>query len=289
MSVQQLAAQIARDRAALAAATRPYATADGRRVPVARFGAGTPVVCAPSVPDVDFIYLRQIEHLAQHHEVFLHQPRLSRSRRVGLEERRAELEAVVDALDVGPVHLLAWSDSGSYAYRAAGHRPDLFRSLALLGLPDRYAFPRPVQAFAELLYRHPIEATLPAVVVSGLLARYMGGPRFSRRCLFQQAQRIRQLPEYLKHSILPMMLDHAPDDSPPAMPSIVVGGDRDALVPVSGMRRMAALLGPETEFILVPGGEHMLGYCSPRQVNSALDQFYARVETTTPQTTEPPR
>lgn len=287
MSVQQWRAQIAEDRATLEAATRSYPTSDGGSVRIARFGSGAPLVCAPSVPEVNFVYMRQIEHLAQRYEVAIYEPRLSRTRRAGLPERQAELAGVVEALDAGPVHLLAWSDAGSYAYQAAKRRPEAFRSMALLGLADKYAFPRPLQAYAELLYRRPIESTLPGVAVSALLARYLGGPTFPRRALFAEAQRIERLPEYLKHSILPMILDHEPDDSGVAIPSIVVGGDQDALVPMDSMRRMAGLL--RTEFVPIPGGEHLLGYCSPQPVNEALDRFYARVEAASPETAGLPR
>ena len=278
MSVRQLQAEIERDRAALKRATRSYRTRDGRELRIARLGSGTPVLCVPSVPEVDFVYMPQIEHLAQRHEVAIYEPQLSRSRRVGLAERQAELEAVIDALGGGPVHLLAWSDAGSYASRAVRNRPEVFRSLALLGLPDKYVLARPLQAYAELLYRRPIERTVPGFVVSALLARYLGGPKFSRRWVFGEAQRIERSPEYLKHSILPMILDHQADDVPVRVPSVLIGGDHDALVPVDRMRRMTALLGPKVPFVEIPGGEHMLGYVSRQPVNDALDRFYASVE-----------
>lgn len=256
---------------------RTYRTAAGGEVPIARFGSGPLVVCVPLVPEVEFVYTPQIQHLADRFEVVLYRPNLSRSHRVSVADRQAELESVLDLLGGGPVHLLAWSDGGSVAYRAVRSRPERFRSLALLGLADRYAFPAPVQALTDLLYERPIEWAVPTVAASALLARYLGGPRFSRGWLFREARRIERLPQYLRHSILPLMLEHEPDGSRCPVPSVVIGGDRDALVPVDRMRRMAALLGPDTEFVVVPGGEHMLGYVSPQQVDDALDGFYDRL------------
>lgn len=287
MSVEQLHERVQQDRAQMDGAMRLERTADGREIRVARFGSGAPLVCVPSVPEVDFVYMPQIRHLAERYEVIIYEPRLSRTERVGLEERQAELLAVLDLVGSDPVHLLAWSDSGSIAYRAVQRRPERFCSLALLGLPDRYVFPGPIHAFAQLLYRRPIDRTVPAVTLSALLARYLGGARFSRRWVFGEAQRIERLPQYVRHSILPLMLEHRADDSRVAMPSVVVGGDHDALVPMDSMRRMATLLG--TEFVPVAGGEHMLGYCSPQLVNEALDSFYTRVEAAAPDTAGLPR
>lgn len=289
MSAEHLHERVQRDRAEMEGAMRSERAADGSEIRIARFGSGEALVCVPSVPEVDFVYMPQIRHLADRYQVIIYEPRLSRTQRVGLDVRQAELSAVMDIVSSGPVHLLAWSDSGSIAYRAVRSRSDRFRSVALLGLPDRYAFPGPVHAFAQLLYRRPIDRTVPAFALSALLARYLGGPRFSRRWVFGEAQRIQRLPQYVRNSILPLMLEHRADDIGVPVPALLVGGDHDALVTVEQMRRMAGLLNAAAEFVVIPRGEHMLGYVSPDEVNDALDHFYASVEAASPDVAGVPR
>ena len=278
MSESALRARIERDRAVLNAAMVDHRLRDGSSVRVARFGSGPTVLCVPMVQQLGFIYMPQVEHLMQDHQVVLYEPRLSRTARVSVADRAAELREVVELLGDRPVHLLAWSDAGAAAYLVGLQRPDRVASLALLGLADRYAFPQPVQALARNLYARPIERFVPHVLCSALLAMVLSGPRFSWRWVLREAQGIEGLPHLLKHSILPLVMEHKPHPQQLPMPSLLIGGDDDALVTVEQMQRMAVALGTECQFVALPGGEHALGYATPDEVNAILSHFYVRQE-----------
>lgn len=272
----ELAARVSRDRDMLEAAMTTCALPDGSTVRVARFGAGPVVVCAPTVPELGFVYLPHALHLAERFEVVIYEPRMSRTARVTVVDRAAELRAVAQVISDQPVHLLSWSDAGSVIYRAARDEPDAYRTLTFMGLPDRYVFPGPLQAFTRLMYRRNITATVPPAVLAGLLAHFLSGPKMDRRWVFGEARAIDRLVPYFRHSILPCMLEHAPKPGEIDLPTLYLAGDDDTLVTVEQMRRMAAMLGDRTEFVPVTGGEHILGYAAPEQVNAALEDFYDR-------------
>lgn len=272
-----LAACVARHRDSIDRATRPVELTDGSTVGVARFGRGPMVVCVPTITELNFVYAPQIEALSDRYELVLYQPRLSRTRRVSLADRVRELVLVLDALEAEPAHLLAWSDAGSVAYRAARLHPGRLASVAFLGLPDQYRFPGPLRWFADALYRYPIGAAVPSAVIGLLLSHFLAGPRIPSGWVFGESRRITGLSALFKHSILPCMLEHRPVAGPLGLPSLMVAGTRDALVGVDRMRAMARLLGPRCEVRVVAGGEHILPYANPDAVNQSLARFYDRL------------
>jgi 3-oxoadipate enol-lactonase len=52
---------------------------------------------------------------------------------ITMDQCADDIEAVVDSLELGPVHLLAQSMGGDVAWRLAHRRPDLVRSIVVLG------------------------------------------------------------------------------------------------------------------------------------------------------------
>ncbi|MGW4077864.1 alpha/beta fold hydrolase [Streptomyces asiaticus] len=278
-AVRRLRDEVRRDRALVEQAMTSVPLADGSTIRMARFGSGPAVVCAATVPELGFVYAPQIRALSERYQVVLYDPRVSRSARVSLADRARELTAVADTLERPSVHILSWSDAGATAYLAASRHPDRFESVTFMGLPDVYAFPGPVTLLAQGLYRWPIERAVPAFALRLLLSHYLSGPRLPRAWLHEEVRRIDALPRYVRHSVLPLMLEHRPVHGELPMRSLMIMGDRDRLVPLRRMRAMAKALGPRCEPVLVPGGEHILGYGAPGPVNEALDRFYTSVGT----------
>ncbi|WP_141717949.1 alpha/beta fold hydrolase [Nocardia altamirensis] len=277
-AVSELLDRVDRDTGRLAGAMRQLDCPDGVTRPVATFGRGTPIVCVPLLPELNFVYAPHIDALSADHEVVLYEPVVSRSCRITVEDRVRELRCVLDALGLDSAHLLAWSDAGAVAYRFAAAYPAHARSAALLVLPDRYRLrPPPMQAITTLLYRRPIERLVPDAMVRLLLGYFLGGPGAPPRLLRTRAKQVPQFPRLFKHSMLPMFFDHLPEAGELHCPALLLSGDRSRIVTVDQARRMAELIGPGAEFRFVPGGEHFLGYIATEPVDRALRDFYARV------------
>ena len=280
------------DNALIASAMRPLALPDGSTMRVARLGAvgkGPVVVCVPTVAELNFVYVPMIRELGDRFEFVLYEPALSFSRRIGVSDRQDEILALIDALGGAPVHLMAWSDGGSAAYRLAAQDPERVVSLLLLGLADRYRLPGPLNLLLQGMDRFPLHRVTPTILVRLLLAWFMGGPQVPRRWFLAESRRIRPFVPFVKYSLLPCMTDHAPRANEIGVPTLLVGGDNDALVSVGQLRGMASLLGSHARFVLVPGGEHLLGYASPAPVNRAVREFLDEQNSTAPAATRPRR
>jgi pimeloyl-ACP methyl ester carboxylesterase len=244
---------------------------NGTVVRMAIFGQGPVVVCAPTVSELNFVYLPHIQYLRDRFTVVVYEPRTSVHERLSLADRTLELAAVVEAID-GQAHLLSWSDGGSAAYRLATEHPARCLSATFLGLADQYRFPGPLNPLARLIYSGRVDRLVPLIVMRALLSWFLGGPRASRRWLYAETGRIPNLRGLLRYTILPCMIEHAPY-RPLQVPSLLIGGDHDALVGVRSMTRMVGILGSPASLVVIPGGEHILGYTSPARVNAALDEF----------------
>jgi pimeloyl-ACP methyl ester carboxylesterase len=243
-------------------------------VRVARFGSGPPLVCVPIVNEVNFAYLPQVRELSKYFEVILYEPKLSDATRVSVRDRAEELRAIITTLVPPKVNLLAWSDAGSVAYLAAKLWPEMLDRVAFLGLPDRYTFYGPLGTFVRTLYEYDIHKAIPNFVMNVLLAWHLGGRQIKRAWVYRELGKISNLKRFFKHSILPCMVEHRPDGALPGIRSLVIGGDSDALVKPAQMTRMAQLLDPAAQAVLVPGGEHFLGYASGEAVDSLLLRFF---------------
>lgn len=71
----------------------------------------------------------------------------------------------------------------------------------------------------------------------------------------------------LGHSIADDQLARLPHVRPPAL---VVGGERDPIVPASWVREMAARM-PRARALVLPGSPHAMNYSSPRDLARAID------------------
>ncbi|UUV35878.1 alpha/beta hydrolase [Amycolatopsis roodepoortensis] len=274
------------DRAAIDTAMTTQETPDGSTIRIARIGTGPTVVCLPMITELNFVYLPQVQALSDQYEFVIYEPRLSRTHRVSAADRARELRTVIDTVGAESAHLLAWSDAGSAAYLACRWWPERIRSAVFLGLADHYTFPQPIQMLTHALDRFPIEKAFPPPVLGRLISHYLGGSKIPPRWVYSETRRIPQLRQLFKYSVLPCFRDHQPDSEPFPVPALLIGGDKDALVTPAQMRNMARLLNPDREAVIVPGGEHILGYATPEPVNDAVRDFYNVVDARASRTQE---
>jgi pimeloyl-ACP methyl ester carboxylesterase len=175
---------------------------------------------------------------------------------------------------VAGVFLLATSAGGLVQDGVLGRLLGLVRRLHLLRL-----WLLVVQALAPLLERWRRRGTLAG---RWFTRRYLFGRRDATR------QQVRVVQDLLEETPYPVVmafyatfLEH---DETAALavlgrvPVTIVGASDDRLTPVAHSRRMAALLGPAAELVVVPGAGHSVNLTRPGVVNQAFLQLLDRVE-----------
>jgi pimeloyl-ACP methyl ester carboxylesterase len=279
MSIQDnLELRIQLDQEIIKSSTKNIKLIDGSYMNVCRIGDGVPIIFVPTIDELNFLYIPQVNCLREQYQCILYEPRLSTIVRISLEDRTRELLLLADTLSIKNAHIIAWSDAGSVAYVLAKTRPEICRSIAFLGLADTYRFPQPLHSIAKVLDKLPLAYFIPGKIIAFMLSLFLGGDRIPPSFVRKRAQQIHSLTKLFKYSILPCMLDHRSIYGEVHTPSLVACGDRDALVSVGQARRMAYLVPNAGEAAIIPNGEHMLTYANPIEVNLLLQAFYKRIE-----------
>lgn len=270
------------DQNAIEESMRNVTLADSRSLRVFEAGNGEPLLCFPMVRELNFVYAPQIEALQDIRRVIVYEPRLSQTKHVGIKDRAEEASLLLDALGIEAAHIVAWSDAGSAAYVFAKLWPKRCLSAVFLGLADNYRFPQPMQLLVALLKNLPIEGLVPAALLARILSKYLSGRQVNPSWIARRVRRSPGFPRLFKHSVLPNLTEHQPKRGEVRAPSVVICGDDDALVSVDQARRMAALLSGKQDAVIIPGGEHFLGYVNATATNRAIRDFYQRISATTP-------
>lgn len=99
-------------------------------------GQGEPVLFVHGAVTDWRMWERHLDHMAPHHRAVAYSQRYHGAGDwdpawppFGVGTHATDLEAVIDALDLGPVHCVAWSYGGNVALTAALRSPHLMRSL----------------------------------------------------------------------------------------------------------------------------------------------------------------
>jgi pimeloyl-ACP methyl ester carboxylesterase len=255
---------------------REVSLKDQSKLRVLDSGWGEPIIFLPMASELNFVYARQLEEFKPDHRVILYEPRLSRKSYFGVADRAREVLDLMDALGLERAHIVAWSDAGAGAYYLAKNFPDRCQSVVFLGLADRYRFPQPLQFLTRMLAHLPIEGTVPGWLFARILAKNLGGPQLKPEWVAERAAKVPQLPRLFKHSVLPQLIEHQPiAGEVKDVPCLQICGDNDVLVSVEQARRMAKLISNSREAVIVPEGEHFLGYVNYEAVNCAMREFYS--------------
>ena len=245
--------------------------ADGFRVAI-RGSAGPWVVFVSTFAELNFVYAPLVERLARTHRTLLYAPQVSATKTFGPAARAGELVRVLSTLGIDtPVHLVSWSDAGMGALVFSDSCPDRVMSRTFIGMPDRYLLPLALRWPARLVATRSLDRLTPAGMSSFLIALLMGGTKMPTRSLTSEVRALGPVSGYLKHSILPCLLDEPGGRPGPA--TLVLGGDRDRFVKLEQMRALAHRLA--ATFLAVPGGDHFLPWTSAEVVTASVTRFIA--------------
>ena len=266
------------DAESLSRDARPIACPDGRIRLVLSAGTGPAIVFVPIVNHVNFVWAPQIERFSRSRQVILFEPQVSTEINVSLSDRAAEIATILDALGVETADVVAWSDGGSAAYIFAATWPERCRSIAFIGLADRFSFTFPIGNAMRFFRRFQVDRFIPEWVIHRFLIRFLSGAVARPDFVKSRVRTIPQTGRLAKYSLLPCLLDHRPQRGEVRTPAIMICGDHDALVSVKQARRMAELLPNCTSVNIIRNGEHFLPYTSATEVNACLENFLLLAE-----------
>ena len=249
-------------------------------------GSGMPLVLVHGFPLDHSMWGAQIERFASQTQVIAPDLRgfgLSgvTTGTVTMEQMADDLVAILDGLGVTePVVLAGLSMGGYVAFQFARKYPERLRALVLCN--TRSAADTPQARESRLKLVEQVLAVGPAPVADAMLPRFFAAESF---------QRVPGAVEFVRERILLTPaegiaaalrgLAQRPDVTELLaqiqVPTLVIAGSDDAIVPESEMREMAAKIAG-SELIVLPGVGHLSALEAPVEFNSVLARFLRRLE-----------
>ncbi|MGE4480266.1 alpha/beta fold hydrolase [Acidocella sp.] len=179
--------------------------------------------------------------------------------------------AFIESIAEGPVHLGGHSLGGIVAQRVAARRPDLVRSLALIGTARHAGGNRTLLETAPLLegLSDPVPDALGREFQLSSLHEPMAEEIFS-----PYLQATRKVKADVWRGALAGLLDEpAPVGDPPAMPTLILWGEEDGIFPPPDQERLRQAF-PRAAFISYPKTGHAPNWERPEESAAALLAFW---------------
>jgi pimeloyl-ACP methyl ester carboxylesterase len=195
-----------------------------------------------------------------------------------VEALAADLLALVDALDLAPVHVVGHSFGGLVARSAVLKRPEAFRSLVLMSSGPA-ALTGPRVAALPLLRPLVEQGGMPALTAA-VDAMNSVDPRWLALAVEVQQFLRRRMLASSPHALLDMAdaltsePDRVADVRATDVPVLVVHGEGDDAWPPAVQRDMAERLG--AEYVVLPDALHSPAVENPTATADALIAFLAR-------------
>lgn len=196
-----------------------------------------------------------------------------------METLTRDVVAVIDALDLGAVHLAGLSMGGFVAMRVAARRPKLVRSLILL---ETSAEPEPREKIGRYRLLGLIGRYLGFGLVAGSVMPIMFGKAFLRdreRAAERAEWRARivandrlGVPRALEGVVTRLGVES--ELANVTAPTLVIVGDDDVATPVAKARRIHELIAGST-LVVLPRAGHSSTIEEPAAVNAAIASFLA--------------
>ena len=239
---------------------RRTAVIRGRRVEYEIVGTGEPLLLVHGLSGSTRWWARNVPALARHHAVYLlNLPGFGalrwRGPRFVLREAADWLAEWIESVGIGPCHLVGHSMGGYIGIRVAARRPELIGRLVLVapaGLPTG----RSIVSYGVPLLAASLAATPSFLPILALDAMRAGPLTLLRAARDLLAEDVRDD----LHAIV--------------TPTLLVWGDRDALVPPSLAPAMRDEI-RDAELVLLRGAGHIPYYDQPGQFDDALLRFLA--------------
>ena len=260
-------------------------------MPLVDIGKGAPLVFAPTLEQVEFVYARLIRTLSEKRRVILYRRPEMRTREIGLEERVEELRLVLDGLKLEQPDLVGHGYATIVLLAFAARYPERCRSLTIVAPgPDCHISPYPLTRLLNELYiRLPIENVLPVAFLRQAIIQRTTAcardnyttPALPCHLIEGQLRKIYQLPSVYKYSILPLIrnFDIRKQIATLTMPILLINRADDVLSPEEGTRWLADHLPNCAGYHIVSGREHFFMYSQAKTVTPLIEAFLASPHT----------
>ena len=254
-----------------------YARVDGLRIAYQRFGSGAPVVMIPGlISNVDLMweheyYRRVFDHVAQHCDWIQFDKRgMGLSDRFDepptIEERIGDIVAVMDDAGMEQATIVGLSEGGAMARQFAVAHPQRVRGVALLStMVDAGRTPQAHELSgerwvptAEIVSFWLSVADTWGEDASVFAARFV--PSQADNAAFvrwlNRLNRMAATPAAFARQLqsMPLMLETIPD-VPAEIPTLIVHGEGDRILPVGHGRALAAAM-PHATYVECEGDDH---------------------------------
>lgn len=267
----------------------PYTTStDGARIHYEKHGSGAPVLLIMGLGSNASGWHRTIPWLAERHEAIAFDNRGTGRSDVpegaySMAQMAADAAAVLDAAGHATAHVVGASLGGMIAQHFALAHPSRLRSLVLLWTSP--GGPHAVHASQEVTAALLAGGEDPADV-HRRNAWFLYGEETRKRHPerieedIAERTRIPTRPTGYFGQVQAAMSHDTWDELPSiAVPTLVVHGDADLLVPAENGRHLAQRI-PGAELLLVPGAGHMLQTDAIEILRDAVLPFLARHQST---------
>jgi pimeloyl-ACP methyl ester carboxylesterase len=252
--------------------------ANGLEIAYERVGAGPPVVFVHGAACDGRIWQPQLAGLADEFTVVSwDEPGAGRSSDVPagfvVADYASCLATLVEALGLGPAHVVGLSWGGTLAQELYRHRPELVATLVLAdtyagwkgSLPEEEVSARLAGAIEMLAAgAEEFDPTLPGLFAGDPPAEFV--PLLER-----VAADVR--PESLRTQLFLMAETDQRDLLPQiAVPTLLVWGELDGRSPLSVAHQFEHAL-PDTKLVVIPGCGHVSNLEQPERFNEAVREF----------------
>jgi pimeloyl-ACP methyl ester carboxylesterase len=176
---------------------------------------------------------------------------------------------LIEAFKTGPAHVVGWSDGGCTALGMAIKRPDLVRSITLLGTPWN------VSNYSEKTLHDLVTMTNPMMPDTMVLMML-------RRLLTPEHYRGREFLAALRKMWLDTLDFTIEELHGIETPTLVIATDHDQFLseepdPLKMFRELTEAI-PAAEMAVVPGGTHLVQIARPDVVNPIIMDFLNQID-----------
>lgn len=243
-------------------------------------GAASPIVFSHGLLSNTDLFAPQIAVLKRRHRCIAYDHRGQgksadgAGRAIDIETVTADAAALVEALGLGPIHFCGLSMGGMVGMRLAINRPDLIRSLVLLGttedpVPSKLKY-RAMNVFARFFGMGPVApAIMPALYGKTALAdpaRVAERLAWRNQLVSNRRSIWRAVNGVLERKSIYQELGKI------AAPTLVIVGDEDvATFPVQNERIAQAIYG--AKFAVIPHAGHFSTLEQPAAVTATIATF----------------